>query len=27
VEEAILSTHVSFVCLDDKGGKQPLPPG
>ncbi len=27
VEEAIFSTHVSFVCLDDKGGKQPLPPG
>ena len=27
MEEAIFSTHVSFVCLDDKGSKQPLPPG
>ena len=24
-EEAIFSTHVSFVCLDEAGGKQPLP--
>lgn len=24
-EETIFSTHVSFVCLDDQGGKQPLP--
>jgi len=24
-EEAVFSTHVSFVCLDERGEKQPLP--
>jgi acyl-CoA hydrolase len=24
-EEVVFSTHVSFVCLDQRGGKMPLP--
>ncbi|MEW6219505.1 MAG: acyl-CoA thioesterase [Thermodesulfobacteriota bacterium] len=25
-EEPVFSTRITFVCLDDCGGKQPLPP-